>query len=486
MSKILVSWVATGHDFLRKNRDSSDFSINENGPHYSLYRDFGKDFDIHYLLSQYNENENLEAELKCKRLAGKLRNDFKKQVIVRYMSIDDILSIGTIKNKIDSLVKVLLKDMDVQVFVSSGTPSMQTAWYLMGCELFQRDTIQFFRRREARFIKDGRTPPKEYIKFDVSSYAGVTNARDNYGARDNNKIQKPFVTASLTDIYTKAIQLAGNDKTTVLIQGASGTGKVFLSNYIHRESNRKNKSILKINCGAFREEVLETKLFGYAKGAFSNATQLTTGLFERAKGGTVVMEDIEKLPLRLQIRLTSVLGKKAFQRIGSNRDIDMDVRIIAITTEDLYVLRDQGVFHKELHYRLAIAELQLPSFYTMSKKERKQWVGYFMETTYTKLEVDYIEHISKEAWDFILQYPFLGNLKEVSNMVEVFYTFCKGKITLKDIPKQMIRDNKASVLRLDAVIKKHVQQVTERCGGNKNRAASLLGIDRATVRKYVK
>ena len=454
MSKVLVSWIATRHDFIYPEKDSSSFLINEKGPHYSLYRDFGDEFDIHYLLSQHNEYDDIEVDIKCKRLAGKLRNDFGKQVQLRYMGIDDILSIGTIKNKIDSLIKTQLREMDVQVFVSPGTPSMQTAWYLLGCELFQKENIKFFRRREQRFIEGGGIPPKEFIKFDVSKYAGVINIRDNQGIGKAHSLEKPFITPSLTEVYTKAIQLAGNDKTTVLIKGAFGTGKAFLANYIHKESNRKNKLLLKINCGAYREEILENKLFGYEKGAFVNATQLTTGIFEQAKGGTVVLEDIENLPLRLQIRLASILSKKTFQRIGSNRDIELNVRLIATTTKDLYELRDHKELHNELLYRLAIGELRLPSFIEMSKKERRSWVEYFMETTYTRLETRYIDQITKEAWDFILDYNFSGNLKEVSNMVEVFYTFCDKKVTLEDIPKQMIRDDKQSVLLLENSYKK--------------------------------
>jgi transcriptional regulator of acetoin/glycerol metabolism len=486
MKKILVSWIATGHDFLRPEKNSTEFNVNEDGPHFSLYKDFGHEFDIHYLLSQYEENENLEAELKARRLAGKLRNEFGKQVQLRYMGISDVLSIGIIKNKIEELVKFQLRDMDVQVFVSPGTPSMQTAWYLLGCDLFRRNNIFFFRRRQRSFIKGGDIPPKEIIKFDVSKYAGVTNIRDNQTSGKQTNSNKPFITDSYQEAYTKAIHLAGNDKTTILIKGDSGVGKIFLAKYIHRESNRKSKTFTKINCGAYREEVLENKLFGYEKGAFTNATQLTTGLFEQAKGGTVVLEDIDKLSTRLQIRIASVLNQKVFPRRGANRDIEFDIRLIATTTKDLYILRDQGFFSKELHYKLAIAELNLPSFIELSRKERKAWVLHFMETTYTKLECDYIEHISKEAWDFILGYHFLGNLKEVANMVEVFYTFCEKQVTLDDIPKQMIRDDKESVLQLEAVIKKHIQFVTDNCKGNISQSAEYLGVSRNTVRKYLK
>lgn len=485
MKKVLVSWIATGHDFTRPSKDSTEFSVNKNGPHFSLYQDWGDDFDIHYLLSQYDENENIEANLKAQRLVGKLRSEFQKEVHLRYMGIDDVLSIGQLKNCIEHLVKFQLGEMDVQVFVSPGTPSMQTAWYLLGCDLYRRKNITFYRRRERRFIKNGRIPPKEIIKFDVSKYAGVINIRDtNVSSRKN--YLKPLISKSYEESYSRGIQLAGNDKTTVLITGELGTGKTFLADYIHSESNRKQKPIAKINCNAFREDILENKLFGYDKGAFVGATQLTTGIFEQVKGGTIVLEHIDKLSIRLQHQIASVLTQKVFQRLGSNRNITLDARLIATTTKDLYALCGKNLFSKSLYYRLAVAELQLPSFIELSRKERKDWVKYFMEILYTKLQVDYIENISNEAWNFMLNYPFSGNLKEVANMVEVFYTFCEKEITLDDIPKQMIRYDETSDLKLENVIKKHVQFVTSKCNGNIKQSSEYLGISKNTVRKYLK
>ncbi|QMU66226.1 MAG: AAA domain-containing protein [Flavobacteriaceae bacterium] len=487
MSNALVSWVATGHDFIRPKDNSTEIIINENGPHFSLYRDFGQDFDVHYLLSQYRERENLEMDVKLNRLRVALEHSFNnKKVMLMYMDIDDILSIGTIKNKIDELIKIKLDRTNVQIFVSPGTPSMQTAWYLLGCDLFKRDTISFFRRRERRFIEGGLTPPKEPIEFDVSHYAGVTNVRDNNAGGHLNTNLKPKITTKLKPIYTKAVQLAGNDKTTILIQGDSGTGKTFLAKYIHNISNRKNKPFSILDCSAYNETMLEHKLFGYEKGAFSGATKLHTGVLEQAKGGTVVFDAIDTLPKHLQARLNTVLNEKVFQRIGSDRNLPLDVRIIATSTEDLWLLRDADAFHRELHYRLAVAELQLPSFFQMQRKERKAWVNYFMETTYTKLGVDYIGEIDKEAWDFILDYHFDGNLKEVENMVEIFYTFCEKKVTKADIPRQMIKGEKSPVLSLESAMKKHVNAVVEQCEGNISQAAKYLGVYRGTVSKYLK
>lgn len=486
MGKVLVSWVATGHDFLNSDTNSSGFILNEEGPHFSLYQDFGDDFDIHYLLNQYEEGEDSKVDLKLKTLVGELQSRFKKKVQLKYMGIEDVLSIGLIKGRLQDFMKFQLKEMDVEVFISPGTPSMQTAWYLLGCELSNRQKITFFRRRERKFLPFGQIPPKEKVSFDVSNYAGVANIRDNLYVGTYSAYLKPHISESIEAVYSRANLLAGNNKTTVLIQGEAGTGKNFLANYIHFKSNRANKPIVKINCGAYIDQELEKVLLGYEKGAFTRATQLRTGIFEQAKGGTVVLEEIDLVPIYLQKRLNTILSCKKFRRIGAANELDLDVRIVATTTKDLWDVQNKNLFLKELYYQIAVAELKLPMFSQMSKTERKEWINYFMETTYTKLEQDYISDISKEAWDFMLSYPFLGNLKEVENLVETFYMFCKKKITYKDIPNHMIRESEESNLLLDTVIKKHVKSVVERCSGNVAQASEYLGITRNTVNKYLK
>lgn len=486
MSKVLVSWVATGHDFLNSDTNSSGFILNEEGPHFSLYQDFGDDFDIHYLMSQYKEGEDSKMDLKLKTLVGELKSRFRKRIQLKYMDIEDILSIGKIKNSLQDFIKFQLKDADVDVFISPGTPSMQTAWYLLGCELHNRKNITFFRRRERKFLPLGQIPQKEKVSFEVSHYAGVANIRDNLYVGTNSTYLKPFITESIQEGYSRANLLAGNNKTTVLIQGEAGTGKNFLANYIHFKSNRAHKPIVKINCGAYIDQELEKVLLGYEKGAYTRATQLRTGVFEQAKGGTVVLEEIDLLPSYLQKRLNTILSSKKFRRIGAVSDLELDVRIVATTTKDLWDVQNKNLFLKELYYQMAVAELKLPMFSQMSKIERKEWINYFMETTYTKLEQDYISDISKETWDFLLSYPFLGNLKEIENLVETFYMFCKKKVTYKDIPNHMIRESKESCLLLDTVIKKHVKSVVNRCSGNVAQASEYLGITRSTVSKYLK
>lgn len=485
MKKILVSWLATNHDFLKKSAEGemikTDDPFNEEGPHLSLYKDFGGDYERHYLLSQH---KNEYDDPRIASLASYIRLHYNTQVIVKYMAIGDILSVGSIEGKVKELVRFQLKDQNVEVFVSPGTPAMQTAWYLLGAELAKRNNILFFKRREKRFIQGGGIPPKEKIAFDVSNFARVSNIRDRSHEKDAHGT--PFFTSSYKEAYTKALQLAGNHSTTVLIQGEMGTGKGHLARYIHRQSNRNTKDCRTINCAGYREDLLENRLFGYEAGAFDGAKKLTTGILEQTGGGTVILEEVDTLPLRIQVQLVEVLSTRTYTRLGSNKAIPLDIRLIATTTRNLSRLCQEGAFRWDLYHRLSIAELELVPFATLSRKERKQWVEHFMEKTYTRLEKDYIDTITKEAWDFLLGYSFLGNFRELANTVEAFYTFCEKKITLEDIPKVMRVAHQKTSLSLDEAIKRHVRMVVDRYGGNVVEASKALGRDRGTVTKWLK
>lgn len=484
MKKILISWIATNHDFLQRNAQGemvrSETQFNEEGPHFSLYRDF-PNFDAHYLLSQNSENGN---NTKWNFLASTLKNRFKKEVILKFMDIDDILSVGTIKGKVDTFLQTLPDDCDIEIFMNPGTPAMQTAWYLIGSEMQSSKNIKFFKRRESRYIKGNGIPEKEYVAFDGSEFARIVNIRD-ITSKKETIYKKPFITPSLQDSYIKALQVAGNDRTTVLIQGETGTGKEYLARYIHEESNRKNRPYITINCASFNGELLESRLFGYVKGAFTGADRTTKGAFEDAQGGTIFLDEIGDISQRMQVTLLRVLEEKEISKIGSTDTVPLDVRIVTATNKDLWQMVRDGKFRDDLYHRLAIAEIELPAFRSFPMKERRAWIEHFLETLYTTLEKRYLSKVSKEVWDFLLSYPFHGNIRELRNTIETFYTFCDQEIQYKDIPKRMLRMQELYPMQLDMVIKEHIEKVVDFCDGNLSMAANLLGKDRGTVRKYL-
>jgi transcriptional regulator of acetoin/glycerol metabolism len=482
MKKVIFSWVGTNHDFLERNTKGemvkSENPINENGPHVNLYKDF-LDFDIHYLLSQYDGkgSKSLEGEF----LANELRQRFKKEVVLKFMSLSDITNVGEIKNKVEDLIEKELDHHHVEIFISPGTPAMQTAWYLIGSERASRENLRLFKRRERKSVDN--VPPKEYLEFQATPYARVTNLREKISqAHPSDKT--PFITDSLKEVYHRAYQVAGNYSTTVLIEGETGTGKEYLARYIHDNSHRKEQPYVAINCGAFRGDLLESRLFGYLKGSFSGAIETRKGAFEDAHGGTIFLDEIGDVTPRMQVALLRVLEEKKISKIGSTEEIEVDVRIIAASNKNLWKLCQEGTFRYDLYYRLAIAELRIPSFREFGKRERKEWISYYFEKLYVPLEKRYLAKISHEAWNFLLSYPFPGNLRELRNAIETIYTFCEGEVTLDDIPRRLRKEQHAS-LKLKDITQSHVKSVVSFCDGNISEASRIMDINPATVRKYL-
>lgn len=483
MKSILISWIATTHDFFVKNEKGetvrSETRFNKQGPHFSLYEDF-KGFDTHYLLAQSQEDRRF---IQWELLASELRTHFEKDVILKPMNINDISDVGEIKSRVDELLNEMDTEQPIEVFINPGTPAMQTVWYLIGAERSAIKNIRFFKRREKKHIKDYRKPSNEYLDFDTSQFAHVTNIRETISNKRSGKA--PKITNSLKDVYNRAYQVAGNNRTTVLIQGDTGTGKEYLARYIHDSSHRKEQPYVAINCGSYRGDLLESRLFGYEKGAFTGADKQTKGVFEDAHKGTIFLDEIGDISPRMQVTLLRALEERQISRVGSTKNISVDVRVIVASNKDLWELCKEGKFRYDLYYRLAIAELRLPSFMEFDRKERKEWITYFLETMYTKLEKRYLNNISKDVWEFLLNYRFYGNLRELRNTVETFYTFCDTKITIDDIPQRMLKMDPKRSLKLDDIIKAHINKVVTFCDGNISRAAVVLDKNRATVRKYL-
>lgn len=481
MKTALISWVATNNDFSSQtNYEKSEENqsiINQNGPHFSLYESF-MDFDEHYLLIQDDKDSRL---IQWQSLANELKRRYESNVYLKSMNLHDVTDVGAIKSKIDDLLIELEKQYEtIEIFISPGSPAMQIAWYLLGIEKAEQHNIKFFKRRPEKYSK---TNENEYLSFESSNFAKSTNVRE-ITYNDSSKI--PYISESLKEVYDRGYQVAGNNKTTVLIHGETGTGKEYLAKYIHDNSHRKNQPYVKINCGAYRGELLESRLFGFEKGAFTGAMKQTKGAFEDADGGTIFLDEIGDISPRMQVALLRVLEEKTISRIGSTNEIKVDVRVIAASNKKLWKLCIEKKFRYDLYYRLAIVELTIPSFREFSGNERKSWIEYYIESMYTKLGKRYLKNISKDLWNYLLNYPFYGNLREVRNAIESIYTFSNEKASIDDLPKWMIENEDKKYLKLDDFILRYVNEVVEFCGGNLTKAGEILDISRTTVRKYYK
>lgn len=219
----------------------------------------------------------------------------------------------------------------------------------------------------------------------------------------------------IRDVFRTVEKVAGY-KTTVLISGESGTGKELLARAIHHNSPRANKPFIAINCGAIPENLLESELFGYRKGSFTDAIRTKKGLFEEAHEGTLFLDEIGELPLLLQVKLLRALQEEEIRRIGDNQAIKVDVRVVAATVHDLSQKVQDGSFRSDLYYRLNVLTLRVPPL-----RDRKidipLFINHFLHKFNQKLATS-IEKISPEAYQILLRYQWPGNVRELENILE--------------------------------------------------------------------
>lgn len=484
MEIILVSWIATLNDFYEKNAMGemvkTDDRINRNGPHYNLYKHF-PNFDKHVLLCQSDSENNAKTE--WSHLKTTLGNDFKKPIEFAFLNITDPTNVGQIKCKVEDYFHKNLVGKNIEVFINPGSPAMQTAWYLLGLHSNYFSKVNLFKVTEAKFNNDGQ-PKKEIISFHGSNLA--INANILEIEQNSNKNIKPFTTKSTEEVYNLAKELATNNASSIVILGETGTGKEILAKEIHNNSNRSKKPLISLNCGAFNDELLESRLFGYEKGAFTNALNTTKGAFEEAHGGTLFLDEIGDMSKKMQTTLLRVLQEKKISRIGSVEEIPVDVRIITASHKNLWEMCNKDEFRIDLYYRLAIVDLELPPFKNFERKEKELWVNYFLE----KKNVTHNERhltLSKEVKDFIFTHSFPGNIRELENLIDKFYLTVKGReVGLVDLPKRYIHFKENDSLKLEDVKRKHIQNVLKLCDGNKTQASNILGITRQMIDTYIK
>ena len=292
--------------------------------------------------------------------------------------------------------------------------------------------------------------------------------------------------------------ISKTQKTSVLIQGESGTGKELAANAIHYHSKRSDRSLMKINCSAIPDTLLEAELFGYEKGAFTDAKNTKRGLFELADGGTVLLDEIGDMKPFLQSKILRFLETQTFMRVGGEREIKVDVRIIAATNRDLETLVKEGTFRKDLYYRLKVMVVEMPAL-----KDRPEDIlilsNLFVEEN-NREHAKAIKGFTEEARRLMLQYSWPGNVRELKNVIEramiltdqEWITPDKLPFELRELeetgpPEKGGRELETlGDLSLEQMEKVHISKVLKRFEGNKSKAAKLLGISRATLREKIR
>jgi two-component system response regulator HydG len=346
------------------------------------------------------------------------------------------------------------------------------------CDTKEQDVISLILGHTSGAIK--RAASREIEMLSISRHLDVTTEYCGIVGKDSQ----------MQDIYKLIDDIAPSD-TTVLIQGESGTGKELVAKAIHRKSLRHDEPFIVINCSAYPATLLESELFGHEKGSFTGAVKQKSGRFEQAHGGTVFLDEVGEIPPSAQIKLLRVIQTQKFERIGGERTLSVDVRIIAATNKELLQEVKKGRFREDLFYRLNVIQIRLP----LLKNRRNDiplLARYFMGRFADQQGKEVVE-FSSEAMRLLLRYAWPGNVRELENCIEHAVVLAWGKrIEASDLPEALhpridgntelpggtITANEAKLLK----------EVLDECGWNKKEAARRLGISRNTLyrklRKY--
>jgi len=286
-----------------------------------------------------------------------------------------------------------------------------------------------------------------------------------------------------------AIERVAPTRATVLLAGESGVGKDLIARAIHFHSPRRDRPLVKINCSALPENLMESELFGYEKGAFTGATASKPGKFEQADTGTVFLDEIGDVPANIQVKLLRILQEREFERLGSNVTRRIDVRVIAATNQDLRAALEQGTFREDLYYRLNVVPLNIPPL-----RERKVDIPFLANHFLRKLAPDTgsrVESITDAAMEKLIAYHWPGNVRELENVVERSLVMCPGTrleaadIKLENAPRKSSQGDSHFLpegLSLDEYERDIIREALRRADGNKSQAARLLGLTRNALR----
>jgi DNA-binding NtrC family response regulator len=295
------------------------------------------------------------------------------------------------------------------------------------------------------------------------------------------------------EILKQTIEQIAPTDATVLILGETGTGKELVARAIHHLSLRAEKRFLAINCGAFSAELLANELFGHEKEAFTGARGVKKGLLEAAAGGTVLLDEIGEMPPAMQVKLLRVLQEKTLMRVGGTLDIPVDIRVLAATNKDLKREVERGNFRQDLYYRINVVSLQVPPL--VARRDDIPLLCRHFLGKFAAAQGKNLDRIAPEVMEVLLHYEFPGNIRELENIMERAVTLCTGAVIERQhLPLDMQQPQMFQVQRhlkrefqtLEENEREYITWVLKQVGGNKTKAAEILGIDRVSLWRKLK
>ncbi len=484
MAKILVSWL--GRTDLRAVEESEEIGLGPIAQAVST-----RPFDQIHLISDYPENET-----KC--FVDWLGGHTKSPVSVHTRHLTSPTNYGEIHQAVVGVLGLVLNKAgitpELTFHLSPGTPAMAAVWIILAKTRFPAELIESSHQYgvrtasvpfdiSAEYIPDLLKVPDKRLQSQVASLPPEAPEFEDI-------LHKSRV---MQRVIHKARKVAVRS-VPVLIEGESGTGKELLARAIHRASPRKGKPFIAVNCGAIPSELVESELFGHAKGAFTGADKVKIGFFEAAEGGSLFLDEVGELPMPAQVKLLRTLQEGEITKLGTTTPKAIDIRIIAATNRNLIEEIASGDFRSDLFYRLAVAVIRLPSL-----RERPGDLGLLIERLIGQVNEESKEEpgyqhkkISVAAKNLLLQHPWPGNVRELLNTLRRAAIWADGHtITSEDIREALIPSamaDESDILNrpigegfdlqalIDIVAQHYLSRALDTTHGNKTQAAKVLGI----------
>ncbi len=409
-------------------------------------------------ITSFNRAAEEITGFKRKEAVGKYCFDvFRANICQTQCSLRETMKTG--KEIINRPVNILTKDgRELPISISTAVLRNETGEIIGGVETF----------RDLSPIENLRKELSRKVSFqDIIS--------------QNHRMQEFF--AILPDI--------AESDSTVLIQGPSGSGKELFARAIHNLSHRKDQPFIAVNCGALPDSLLESELFGYTRGAFTDARKDKPGRFSLADKGTVFLDEIGEMSPALQTKLLRVIEEKRFEPLGATTPTSVDVRLVTATNQDLSELVKSGEFRRDLFYRINVVKIELPSL-----RDRREDIPLLVDHFVEKFNLKRgrsVKGVSDHVMDILMKYDFPGNVRELENIIEHAFILRKeGPIEPDDLPADVVQTSdkrprpidKRSLLRTSEV--EVIRRALERHGRNKTETAKELGIDRTTLWRKMK
>jgi two-component system response regulator GlrR len=348
------------------------------------------------------------------------------------------------------------------------------------------DAIEATRRGVFGFL----TKPFDSKELLRQAAAALRLSQPETAAGSNGKEtwRSAFITRSpsLESMLQQAGLAAASDA-SILIRGESGTGKELLANAIHRASPRHDKPFVAINCGAMPEPLLESELFGHAKGAFTGATREHKGLFQAANGGSLFLDEIGDMPLSLQVKLLRALQEKTIRQVGSTTSIPVDVRIISATHRDLAEEMKSGRFREDLYYRINVVGLEIPAL-AARREDIPLLAGHFLASISRKYGKD-VNGFAPDAMELLIGAPWPGNVRQLQNIVEQTVVLCTTPLIPATLVQKALRDDVGGILPFETARRNferdYLSRLLKATNGNVAQAARLAQRNRTEFYKLL-